>query len=717
MTPDGSQLDLVPDKGGTPGDATAPQSTATSATASAAKVAMPPLPLPPKHGQGGRSIRHTYAHMLAAAGYPVFPCHVDKTPATEHGHLDATTNIAAIDRMWFAGVAKGEDYNIAMEPGRVGWRVIDQDMKPGLDGHAEFQTLCDGLGVEDWERKTFRVKTPRGFHNYYIDLSETKSPRLAPAVDTRGNGGYVLLPTSETEHGVYTIINDGPVAPLPAPIAAKLVQKDHKVEAPASTNLDTPEAVFSARSKLHFSDGAVEGNNGDDKTFALAAWIKDEGISEEMCFALMTETPKDEHGKETGKSWNDRCSPPWPHDELRVKIKNAYRYGQNAVGARQQQPLAERFKDLLANRKPLANDNRNSFIGREPDEDEAAPDIIFWDEEKTLPRTEDGDVVILFAKYGQHKTGVALSLGLDVIQAGGTVLYVPGEGRHGVGKSRLPAACRARGLTTKALRGKWHTARRAPNLSSFDEVREFIAAFQTYFGGKPPSFVIIDTLATAKGGVDENSAAFGDLITDTGPVGQIKRAFGHCLVLLLHHSGKDETKGARGHSSLGGNANGIFAIESVDKEAGTLELTIEKMRDAESDFSVAYAITPRGQVPVLTKRGRVGKGDLAALPSSLLMTVRAVLEQYRPGESFSMSQFTRMTLAHDNAEVGGFPLGDTDLSPAQLKAFAARSKQLRRLIATGAVNTFIWGKPSKRGSHTTQEYSWARPGLNEGGKP
>ena len=36
----------------------------------------------------------------AERGWPVFPCKLDKTPATEHGVKDATTDPALIRRWW-----------------------------------------------------------------------------------------------------------------------------------------------------------------------------------------------------------------------------------------------------------------------------------------------------------------------------------------------------------------------------------------------------------------------------------------------------------------------------------------------------------------------------------------------------------------------------------------------------------------------------------------
>ena len=71
------------------------------------------------------------AHRYAEAGWPVFPCQPGgKTPATIHGHLDATTSHARIDRWW----ARMPSANVAIACGAPGPDVLDIDIRPGLSG-------------------------------------------------------------------------------------------------------------------------------------------------------------------------------------------------------------------------------------------------------------------------------------------------------------------------------------------------------------------------------------------------------------------------------------------------------------------------------------------------------------------------------------------------------------------------------------------------------
>jgi len=42
--------------------------------------------------------------------------------------------------------------------------------------------------------------------------------------------------------------------------------------------------------------------------------------------------------------WNEACLPPWSPEELRTKLENAARYGQNEVGAKSRQSAQEAFR-------------------------------------------------------------------------------------------------------------------------------------------------------------------------------------------------------------------------------------------------------------------------------------------------------------------------------------------------------------------------------------
>jgi hypothetical protein len=75
--------------------------------------------------------------------------------------------------------------------------------------------------------------------------------------------------------------------------------------------------------------------------------------------------------------------------------------------------------------------------------------------------------------------------------------------------------------------------------------------------------------------------------------------------VFIAHMGKDKSKGVRGHSGFGGNADFIVEIDA-DKTARKakvpegVSVTLDKLRDGEDHFSIYYKIEPGG-VPVPIK--------------------------------------------------------------------------------------------------------------------
>jgi hypothetical protein len=219
----------------------------------------------------------------------------------------------------------------------------------------------------------------------------------------------------------------------------------------------------------------------------------------------------------------------------------------------------------------------------------------------------EGAVVILYGDSGAHKTNVALTLVLDAIfDRGARVCYAAGEGAHGVRRTRLPAHCRARGITTAHLTGRFRVSPAVPLLRDPGEVEAFLEAQADLL----PDIVVLDTLATATAGEDENAAITAAMLTANGPIGKIRQKLG-ALVLIVAHSGKDANKGVRGHSGFKGNADAVLRV-TADKEVGAIKVHVEKMRDGPDDFAVYFQVEPVG-VPVPRK---ITAGQHAALISA-----------------------------------------------------------------------------------------------------
>ncbi len=86
--------------------------------------------------------------------------------------------------------------------------------------------------------------------------------------------------------------------------------------------------------------------------------------------------------------------------------------------------------------------------------------------------------------------------------------------------------------------------------------------------------VIIDTLSRAMSGADENAP--NDMTHMVGVFDRIRSETG-CHVMIVHHTGKDESRGSRGHSSL--RAAVDVEVEVSAGEGGERAARVSKGRD------------------------------------------------------------------------------------------------------------------------------------------
>ncbi len=178
----------------------------------------------------GEHERLMRAAMAAAErGWHVFPLRPgDKRPAIRDWQARATTDPGTICRHW-----RVAPYNVAVACGPSELVVVDLDRLKGgrasaaeaVDGRAAFAALAQEGGQTHWWN-TFTVTTcSGGTHLYYKAPDATlrnTAGRLAPYVDTRAEGGYVVAPGSVVNGQMYTVANDQGPAPLPAALERRL---------------------------------------------------------------------------------------------------------------------------------------------------------------------------------------------------------------------------------------------------------------------------------------------------------------------------------------------------------------------------------------------------------------------------------------------------------------------------------------------------------------
>ena len=213
--------------------------------------------------------------------------------------------------------------------------------------------------------------------------------------------------------------------------------------------------------------------------------------------------------------------------------------------------------------------------------DEIQDEPVEWLIEGVIPV---GSFTALYGPPGSFKSFIALDIAEAIatgrswmgrpVKQTGAVLYLAGEGFGGIG-ARIKA-CKIHHQTEDGA--PIYIVRHQLNLrSSAEDFNALMLAVvqlveQT---GMEFSLAIVDTLARAFGGGNENSSEdMGAFITAMGKV----QEFLNCALMVLHHSGKDAAKGLRGHSSLLGAVDTELELLRFDEQLKGV-ITISKQKD------------------------------------------------------------------------------------------------------------------------------------------
>lgn len=253
---------------------------------------------------------------LAGRGWSVFPVHtptgqggcsclkascdrIGKHPRNAHGHNEATTDSAVIDRWW----RQWPDANIGLATGQTSGLVV-LDIDPDKGGEESLREL-----EKQFTRlpETVEVLTGGGGRHLYFQSPRDTTIRnsvsvLGPGLDIRGEGGYVVAPPSlhrsgrTYEYEVEHHPDEMPLATLPAWLLAKLT------EHPRQTT--KPEALGSP---IHDGQRNV-------RLTSLAGTMRRPGMTEASIRAALLEDNR------------QRCVPPVPDDVVRGIAASVCRY-------------------------------------------------------------------------------------------------------------------------------------------------------------------------------------------------------------------------------------------------------------------------------------------------------------------------------------------------------------------------------------------------------
>lgn len=236
---------------------------------------------------------------------------------------------------------------------------------------------------------------------------------------------------------------------------------------------------------------------------------------------------------------------------------------------------------------------------------------------------DKGALGLIYGPSNSGKTFAALDMALAVARGAdwmgsktrqGRVVYVAAEAGMSIGRRLAAYRLHHKVTPTDALQ----VIPVAPDLLDSGQVADLIAAI-----GKA-DLVILDTLARSFSG-DENSAAeVGRAVLACDRI----RADTGAAVLIVHHSGKDDAKGARGSSALRAavdvemsvnNENGHVTIETKKARDGSLDPTktfklepVEIGRDEDGDPVTSCVVTGTDKTDMSGKRPRLSAANQIA---------------------------------------------------------------------------------------------------------
>ncbi|MFE1287671.1 bifunctional DNA primase/polymerase [Streptomyces sp. NPDC058751] len=256
------------------------------------------------------------AHALSAAerGLAVIPLSRTKLPALRsphrddpdprpchgecgrfgHGVYDASTDPRRI-RELFAAAPWATGYGIACGLPPHHLIGVDLDTKSDTDSSAALRELAlrHLFTIPD----TVVVLTPSGGRHLWLSgppdvVVPNSASRLAPGIDIRGAGGYLVGPGSRTEHGAYgTAPGTSRLAPAPCPPELlRLLLPPPRAHRPTASTTSTPSTPSATERQgqglVRFVLAAHEGQR-NTRLFWAACRAYENGIGPQLTARLV----------------------------------------------------------------------------------------------------------------------------------------------------------------------------------------------------------------------------------------------------------------------------------------------------------------------------------------------------------------------------------------------------------------------------------------------
>lgn len=258
-----------------------------------------------------------------------------------------------------------------------------------------------------------------------------------------------------------------------------------------------------------------------------------------------------------------------------VRLANEHGAGINLNGP----ATADEFEDLVGKASPEAAPGRFAIVPAHEFATGANPTWVIKD---VLPQAE---LVVMYGASGSGKSFLALDMAAAIARGvewrgkrvrQGRVAYIAAEGGGGFRK-RLKAYGQHNEIDLASLElGVIHAA---PNMMEAKDAADVVKAIKAWGGA---DIVIVDTFAQVMPGANENAGEdVGKALTHCKRIHELTGA----MIILIHHAGKDASKGARGWSGLRAAAD---AELEVVRESTGRALRLTKSKDGEDGMAWGF---------------------------------------------------------------------------------------------------------------------------------
>lgn len=517
----------------------------------------------------------------ARRGWSVFPLVPGaKVPDVPRGFLSATTDEATIRNWWAVKPSRGVGIALAASH-LVAVDIDSSEGHGGIDGHDTLERIEAEHGLNCMDSNAIQETPSGGEHRLYANPDSLSFPaKFFPDkgnIDLKSSGYICAYPSTRSDYGGQRyewsldgdpLEHDEPITPLPAWMAETLARKP---QAPAGAKGLTPDSGVVLVTQQEWADvcSALASLSSDDREDWVQVGMALKATHHPDAYGLW-----DRWSAESSKYNPEDCRRVWSSFHDRgfggVSIKSVFalaRDKSNWNGLKpEERQIFEAQKAQDAERVQYANAPAQAQAQPEDDDYEIESLDDLEERAKKLRFVVDcylpsDSIGCVYGTSGSGKSFVAIDLALHVATGldwcgrrahQGEVLYIASEGAAGLIK-RIKAWLKVhpeqKGAVVKnfhfftktvALRDEAEYVRRKIDKKSFK-----------------PALIVVDTLSQTFTG-EENSAS--DMAAYIRSIEKsLREPYGAC-VMLVHHSGKDSGKGARGSSALRANTSFLYEV-------------------------------------------------------------------------------------------------------------------------------------------------------------